>query len=101
MTELQQEALGRARGGQSVVNYAAIFDGFKEMGIQEDDIRPRENILTFHAWKALGRTVKKGEHGVKVMTWISGKRKDANGDEKGFRFPRRSTVFHVSQTQEV
>jgi hypothetical protein len=46
-TELQAEALANARSGQSVMNYAAIFEGFMAIGIAEADIKPRENMLTF------------------------------------------------------
>jgi len=80
-------------------NYPAIIAGFIEKGLAADDIRPRENVFTFNAWKALGRHVKKGEHGVRVLTYINGKKKDTEGKEKGFSFPRSSTVFHVSQTE--
>jgi hypothetical protein len=53
------------------MNYSAIFQGFMAKGIAETDIKPRENVFTFHAWKALGRSVKRGEHGVKVVTFIA------------------------------
>jgi|SRR6185369_2917498 len=113
---IQQEALTRAVSGQTVSNYPAIFEGFMEKGIPEADIRPRENIFTFNAWKALGRSVKKGEHGVKVVTWITAKGREQapagvqvesfDGVEhaldsaaKGYRMCKTTTVFHVSQTE--
>ena len=68
--QIQQEALGRAVGGQSMTNFVAIFHGFMAKGIPEDEIKPRENVFTFHAWRALGRQVRRGEHGVKVSTWV-------------------------------
>jgi hypothetical protein len=57
-----------------------------------------------NAWKALGRSVRKGEHGVKVVTFIecSGVGRDpASGEEKAvsYRRPWTTTVFHVSQTE--
>ena len=64
------EALQRAATGPSLANYPAIYAGFMAKGIAEDDIKPRENVFTFNAWRALGRTVKKGEHGVKIATCI-------------------------------
>ena len=76
--EIQQEALTRATGNQSLSNYPAIIQGFIEKGIAENDIKPRINIFTFNAWKALGRSVKKGEHGVKVLTWITGQKEVEN-----------------------
>src|SRR5947209_7167074 len=68
--EMQQEALTRAAAGQSLTNWPAIFAGFTAKGIPESDIRPRENIFTYHAWRALGRQVRRGEHGVKVTTFV-------------------------------
>ena len=69
--EIQEEALGRALGGQSLSNWPAILAGFSAKGIPESDIRPRENVFTYHAWRALGRQVRRGEHGVKVVTFIT------------------------------
>ena len=101
--EMQQEALGRARCGQSVANYAAIVRGFVAKGLAEPDILPRLNVLTFPAWKALGRSVRKGEHGVKVHTYVptvpetdpaTGERVKGTGGSR----PRIAVVFHVSQT---
>src|SRR5260370_42467019 len=79
---IQQEALGRAVGGQSLSNWPAIIAGFMAKGISESDIRPRENVFTYHAWRALGRQVRRGEHGVKVVTFVSVDRADdkANPD---------------------
>jgi hypothetical protein len=66
--EIQHEALTRAVTGQSFSNYPAIIQGFLAKGIPENQIKPRENVFSFQAWKALGRHVKRGEHGVKVAT---------------------------------
>jgi len=49
------ESLKRAVTGQSLTNFPAIFQGFAAKGIAEDEIKPRENVFTFDAWKALGR----------------------------------------------
>lgn len=109
MTDTQStiafEALDRARNGQSLANYPAIFNGFMAKGISEADIKPRENVFTFHAWKAQGRAVRKGEHGVKVCTFVpmSKAETDENGQQKvtGWRVARSTTVFHVSQTDPI
>ena len=50
--------------------WPVIIAGFVAKGIPEHEIRPRENVFTYHAWRALGRQVRRGEHGVKVTTWI-------------------------------
>ncbi len=102
-SEIQAEALYRARHHASMANYPAIFEGFMARGFSEDDIRPRENILTYHAWRAVGRQVRKGEKGVQVVTWITRTKKADTGDDNGesYRRPKRATVFHVSQTDEA
>ncbi len=106
VSETAVEALDRARTGQTLTNYPAIFGGFMAKGIPEADIKPRENVFTFQAWKALGRSVKRGEHGVRVVTFITCSEKvaidEATGNETvtaTYRKPHITTVFHVSQTE--
>jgi hypothetical protein len=99
------EALERATTGQALTNYPAIFAGFMAKGIAEADIKPRENVFTFDAWKALGRSVRKGEHGVKVVTFITCQGKadvdaaDPEAKPVTYRRPHTTTVFHISQTE--
>src|SRR5580704_18628496 len=100
----RQEALTRAVSGQSLTNFPAIFQGFAAKGIPEAEIKPRENVFTFKAWKALGRVVRRGEHGVKVVTFIDCKSKEIDrdtGERKVTRRPWTTTVFHISQTDPV
>jgi hypothetical protein len=115
--EVQQEALARAASGQSLGNWPAIVAGFLAKGIPEADIRPRENVFTYHAWRALGRQVRRGEHGVKVVTFITTAAGDAPADDaasgaadagtgspakrRGGRRPWTATVFHISQTDPI
>jgi hypothetical protein len=102
--EVRQEALTRAISGQTMSNYPAIFQGFIAKGIPESEIRPRENVFTFNAWRALGRTVRRGEHGVKVVTFIDRASKEIDkdtGEPKKFRLAWNTTVFHVSQTESL
>ena len=101
-SQIQQQALTNATTQNSESNYDAIFEGFIEKGISEEDIIPRENVFTYNAWKALSRQVKKGEHGVKITTWIPCKKKDKKtGKEEKFMRPKNTTVFHISQTQTI
>src|ERR1700683_4341918 len=103
-SQSRQEALTRAVSCQSLSNFPAIFQGFAAKGIPESEIKPRENVFTFDAWKALGRVVRRGEHGVKVTTFIdcSAKETDSDtGERKSFRRPWTTTVFHVSQTEAI
>ena len=101
----QEEALRRALTNQSLSNYPAIYQGFLAKGISESDIQPRENVFTYAAWKALGRQVKRGEHGVKICTFIPMDVKDKNKETgevkiKTLRRPKTTTVFHISQTDK-
>jgi hypothetical protein len=106
---MQQEALSRATEGESWTNYPAIFQGFMAKGIPEADIRPRENVLTYHAWRAIGRQVRRGEHGVKVLTYVpmnkkTGETDPDTGEEKRVQLGRRAwtaVVFHISQTDPI
>jgi hypothetical protein len=98
--EIRAEALDRAKNGASMTNYSAIYSGFAAKGIAESDIKPRENVFTFNAWKAQGRSVKKGEHGVKITTYVNVDG-DESDDSEGYRIAKLVTVFHVSQTAET
>jgi hypothetical protein len=100
--EIQRQALENAVHGISLANYKTIFDGFVAMGINMADIEPRVNVFTFNAWKALGRVVKKGEHGVKIVTVIPCAKKDREtGEEVPVKKVKTTTVFHISQTRET
>ena len=106
--QIQAEALSKARSGQSFANYPAIILGFKDKGIDPQDVLPRENVFTYHAWRALGRQVRKGEHGVQCVTFVPMTKKTGDvdaetGEDKrdSFKRARSVTVFHVSQTEPV
>lgn len=95
-------ALQNAITHESTMNYGAIFEGFAEKGVNADDILPRQNVFTFNAWRALGRTVRRGEHGVKVVTWIPCTKKNKEtGDDERYMRATTTTVFHISQTEEL
>ncbi len=100
--QARQAAVTRALSGQSYSNFPAIFQGFAEKGIPESEIRPRENVFTYDAWRALGRQVRRGEHGVRVMTFIVFEREnEGTGEKEPHRRPWSTTVFHVSQTDPI
>lgn len=103
MTEAErQEALARAREGHSDSNIPLIVAGFVAKGIPESEIKPRENVLTYAAWQALDRQVRRGEHGVKIPVVIEREETDPEtGEKKKLKFTRTVTVFHVSQTEAV
>lgn len=91
------EAINRAENGLSLANYAPIIEGFSEKGIPLDEIVPRVNVFTYNVWRAKGRQVRKGEKGVKIVSFIP--TVDDNGKEK--RYPKGATVFHISQTDPI
>lgn len=87
-----EESLARATSQSSFANYPAILAGFAAKGIE--DVRPRENVFTFRAWKQLGRVVDKGQTGVKITSWVP---MTKNGET--FTRPVTVSVFHISQTK--
>jgi hypothetical protein len=106
--DIQTEALSRAVSNQSLTNWPAIIAGFTAKGISESDIRQRENVFTYHAWRALGRQVRRGEHGVKITTFVHMKEGTDKGNPDDTGKPKRrgsrpwiTTVFHVSQTDPI
>lgn len=100
--EQNREALERATTGQSTGNYGSIFEGFMAKGVPLEEIRPRENVLTFRAWLARGRVVRKGERGVRILSVIDlAPKKDDAGEGPRRRKARQTTVFHISQTQPL
>jgi hypothetical protein len=97
------EALQRATQGNSLTNLPTVYREFMDRGIPEAEIIPRVNVLTYRAWQAKGRQVRKGEKGVKVITYAPVTRKNDDTGEKetvGKR-PWSATVFHVSQTDPI
>ena len=99
---MERQAFVNAVSSQSMLNYPAIFDGFAAKGVVLDDIKPRENVFTFHAWCSVGRCVKRGEHGVKIWTFVPMTQADPQtGEISTFRSPKQATVFHISQTEPL
>ena len=87
------ETITRIISNPSIANFETVIKGFIEKGIKPEEIKPKENVFTYKAWKELRMQVKKGEHGVKVLTWIT--------KENGDKFAKNSTVFHVSQVEAM
>jgi len=100
--ELDGAALARAAGNQGMMNYSTIYEGFAAKGIPASEIQPRVNVFTFAAWRALNRTVRRGEHGVRVVVFIpTTEQPDESGKAKQGRLIRSTTVFHISQTDPM
>ncbi len=105
---IESQALKNATENDSEANYETIFEGFLEKGIEFEDIIPRENVFTYNAWRAMGRQVRRGETGVKCVTYVTAKPSKAKADAgkvdeegKPFKFERTVSVFHISQTDEI
>jgi len=92
---MQNEALDRAQHGRTNANDLVILSEFAARGI---DAHPREDCYTFNAWRALGRHVRKGEHGVRVAVYVHTDEVKDDGTTQAHSYPTSATVFHVSQT---
>ena len=92
--QTQSEALERAQSGGSFRNDAIVRNEFLRRGIKAS---PRQDVFTYAAWLAQGRQVRRGEHGVKLLTWIPIPAKNAEAGRARIR-PRSVSVFHRSQT---
>lgn len=89
--------LDSVQNGVSMANYVAIFDQCEELGIPDDEVYPRVNVLKFRLWETQGRRVMAGSRGIQGQTWVRTK----EVDEKGRRKMRPKTVymFHIAQTR--
>lgn len=74
-----------------MANFGFVIQSFSDKGINPNEILPKENVFTYNAWRELGYQVKKDQHGIKVLPWIT--------KENGDKFPKYSTVFHISQVE--
>ena len=92
---IQAAALGRAREGRTCTNDLLIVAAYAAKGI---DAHPRVDVFTFNAWKALHHHVKKGEHGIRVLTYAHKETVKSDGTTEEHSFPTSAVVFHVSHT---
>uniref|UniRef100_A0A6M3ITI8 N-terminal domain-containing protein n=1 Tax=viral metagenome TaxID=1070528 RepID=A0A6M3ITI8_9ZZZZ len=105
--ESPQQALARIKAGaRPSSNWNLIFTELQARGIPVEEIKPFENVLTFKAWLALGRVVKKGEHGVNIPVSLKDNSPDSqqtDDDPEHINRKRWVTaqVFHISQTKEI
>ena len=101
MNETHRDSLARAENGTVNANYLLIIEEFMARGIPEVDIIPRENVLTYKAWQAKGRQVRRGEKSVRIpVVGYRGPSKTEEGDE-GTYFRKTAFVFHISQTDPI
>ena len=107
--EIQAKALQNALAERSFANYETIIEEFSERGIPVEEIEPRVNVFTYHAWRALGRQVRRGESGVKIISMVPVRGRGEDGEpqaDQGEGQPARmrpvsAVVFHISQTDPI
>jgi hypothetical protein len=92
--------LHNAVSQESLLNYAAIMEGFGKFGILPGAIIPRVNVFTAYAWLALGYKVMPAEkyNGVQVQTlrfWTD----KADGQRKSYM--KKTYVYHVMQVEKI
>ena len=97
--EVTAAAVGMSRGEAKVRAY------FGALGIKDEDIKPRENVLTFAGWINKGRVVVEGSKGCTLSIWkpVPKKIDDGKGGTivKTVNRPWYYTCFHESQTKEL
>ena len=102
--ETPAETLARIQNGFSK-NDALVVALFAARGIDPADVEPRVNVLTYRAWQAKARQVRRGERSVRISTFIpiDAKIDPVTGKvlEPASSRPWTAAVFHVSQTKAV
>jgi hypothetical protein len=62
---------------------------------------PLTNCFTYNGWKERGFQVKKGEKGMRSVTFVEGTKKDKTGKESNFSYPRSITLFYEKQVEKI
>ena len=60
-----------------------------------------QDWFTYRRWQAQGMQVQKGEHGVKLTTWVTFEREDSQGKVTVHKRPKGTTVFCRCQVAPV
>lgn len=93
--QMQREALDRASNPRNIINMQMVIEAAAARGW---DAEPGMNVLTFNAWKAKGRYVRKGEKALcKLPTMFT--KTDDNGETK--KIFASAAVFHINQTEAM
>ena len=95
------EALNRAENPRNLINIKTVLEAAAARGIEGAE--PGKNVLTFNAWKAKGRVVKKGEKALCMLgTFFERQVRDAGtGEVSRVKQMGRAAVFHISQTKSL
>ena len=82
----------------SVNNAAEITSALALRGCS---CQPYKDVFTFNRWKALGRHVKKGEHGIRLSVMTETEQEDREtGEVKTRKVMHRAYVFCACQVEE-
>lgn len=79
----------------SIIQVVTALEFRKAQEIHPDcSCQPYEDVFTFHRWKALGQSVKKGEKSLRISSWVprGGKR---NGLPESLSEPERERIGEV------
>jgi hypothetical protein len=72
-----------------------------QLACPEASCEAYRDIFTRRRWWAQGCTVRKGEQGTAITTWIMRPSRDVDGDEKPVRRPKRVLVFCRHQVERA
>lgn len=109
LKEVLENGVKNVFTSENFVNYLKFSAMFHTYSVNNRILiflqRPTASYVAgFNAWKKMGRTVKKGEHGIRILAPHARKRQEVDpetGDELEIKFTTFSVtyVFDVSQTE--
>lgn len=93
-----------AKSSEEIVQYLKFCSSFREYSLHNQLLIWRQRpdatkVAGFHAWKKLGRKVKKGEKGIAILAPVFRRKEVEDADEERLVGFRRVYVFDVSQTE--
>ena len=100
MTEkMTAEQATTFENGYSTASILIVTQALQERGC---DCQPYTDTFTYNRWKAQGMQVQKGEHGIKLMTYIPvTKETDDGKTEVTHTRPWSTTVFCRHQVKPI
>ena len=95
MTKEQAQTFDR----HSTTNAAVLLNTASAKGC---NCQPYQDWFTYNRWLAQGYQVQKGEHGIRLTTWLTTTKKNEDGEEvvTGTR-PKGYTVFCRCQVKKI
>lgn len=84
--------------GHSLASEVALTIAAQEHGC---DCQAYRDWFTYRRWQAQGYQVQKGEHGVKLQTWVHYTTTDSKGNEIERVRPKTTTVFCRCQVKAI